>query len=185
MDSMGLTSLSAMPYVVVLVTGIWIGSMLIPWLPNLQEARSVANASNKVTANAPQITVQAIAKTSHSASPKARARRSERSNQTHRKALTLYGYGGRFHVSPYCNRGGEDRGLETLSISEPCSHCIDSEAILVPWEMYITSQGEKYHTRNCRYITKARFARALSTCRCVLEHHTRLRQMEDHDDKGH
>ena len=190
---MGLISLSAMSYVVVLVTGIWIGSMLIPWLQNMkslltckpqQETRLVANASHKFTDNAQQIAAQSTAKTSNSSSPKARARRYGMLDQTLRKAPTLYEYGGRLHISPHCSLGA-DTGLEVLSITEPCSQCTYSETLLVPWEVYRTSKGEKYHTRNCHHITQARFARALITCRCVLEHYQQLQQLEDHNDKEH
>ena len=190
-----------MSYAIVLATGIWIGSILIPWLQNMkslltckpqQETRLVANASHKFTANAQQIAAQATANTSNSSSPKARARRFGMLDHTLKKAPTLYDYGGRVHISPYCT-SGVGMGLEVLSIAEPCSQCTNSRTLLTQEDLYRTNKGEKYHTRICHHIqsrpargtSQAHFARALTTCRCVLEHYQQFRQLEDHNDNEH
>ena len=198
---MGLISLSAMSYVVVLATGIWIGSMLIPWLQNMKicitckpqyEAGPMVNATPEFTVNVQQTATQAITTTSHSSSPKARARKSGTSGQTRGKAPTLYNYGGQVHVSPHCIAGG-GKGPKVLAMIEPCSQCTDSRTLFASEELYRTNKGEKYHTKNCHHIqqklatgtSSTNCVRTLPICHCVLEHYQQLRQLEDHNDKEH
>ena len=185
--------MSAMSCATVLAIGIWIVSILIPWCQEVKSlftnnpqsgSGSVTNASHKFTENAQRNVTQATAKIVISSSPKARARKTGMRERILGQAPSLYEYGGRLHISPFCSSA--ETGLATLSFSEPCSQCTSSRTPLAQEELYRTNKGEKYHTRNCHHIQsklargapQAYLVRALTACRCVVEHYQQPRQLE-------